>query len=130
MANGEQGEQGRTGEGSLGYPIDRKYRFLARCVEHAPSHAHNEHDAVLFAAHDAALPYALQAYRRESIRLGAAVLQIAAIDRLIEDVRLWQAQQPGRVRVADVDDPEILRQPEAPAAPAAPVAPDAVRFRL
>ena len=124
------GEQDRTAEGSLGYPIDHKHRFLAHCVEHAPFHSHSEHDALLFAAHDAALPYALQAYRKESIRLGVGVLQIASIDRMIEQVRLWQARHPGKVRVADLEDPEILRQPEAKPATATPAAPDAVGIKL
>lgn len=116
-----------VGEGSLGYPIDCKYRFQASCVEHQPPDLHSEHDSLLFAAHDAALPYALQAYRQESIRLGAATLQIIAIDRMIEGVRDWQSQHPGKVRVADVDDPEILRQPVTAPTPK-PVAPAGFGF--
>ena len=89
-------------EGSLGHPLDTKYRFVAVSVEHGTEHS--EDDAILFCAHDAALPFALHAYREESVRLGASAKQIRGIDRLIEDVRLWQAQHPDKVRRADVAD--------------------------
>ena len=104
------------GEGSIGQPVDRKYRFLAVSVEHGSEH--DEHDAIVFCTHDPALPYALHAYREESIRLGAPALQIRAVDTMIEGVRLWQARYPAKVRVASVEDPALLRDPE-PAQPAA-----------
>lgn len=92
----------RPGEGSLGHPLDTKYRFVAVSLEHGTEHS--EEDAILLCAHDAALPYALQAYREESVRLGASARQLRGIDRLIEDVRLWQARHPEKVRRAEVGD--------------------------
>ena len=95
-------EVGYAGEGSLGHPLDTKYRFVARSIEHGTEHS--GHDAILFCAHDAALPRALLAYREEAVRLGASARQLAGIDRLIEDVRLWQARHPAKVRVADTGE--------------------------
>lgn len=92
----------RPGEGSLGRALDAKYRFVAVSVEHGTEHS--EEDAILFCAHDAALPRALQAYREESVRLAASARQLQGIDRLIEYVRQWQARHPAKVRVADTGE--------------------------
>lgn len=82
-------------------PVDTKFRFTATCIEHG--HVHTEGDALVFLAHDAALPRTLHAYRDECVRLGAARLQIQGIDALIERVRQWQAEHPQAVKVADID---------------------------
>jgi len=89
--------------------IDTKYVFSAVCVEHGHSHSHR--DAVLFLAHDIAVPETLRAYRKAAAKHGARPAQLAAIDELIARVVAWQKAHPARVKVADIDEEPGRKKP-------------------
>jgi hypothetical protein len=86
-------------------PIDRKFTFCATCCEH--DHMHSHMDALVFLAKDKALPATLAYYRDECLTLGAKEEQIKGIDLLIERVLRYQHEHPEKVKVADVDVPDM-----------------------
>lgn len=86
---------------SIDEPVERKYNFVARSVEHQTLHTHD--DAMVFLAKDRALPATLRFYREECARLGVEQRQLDGIDRLIERVEAFQVAHPGLVKVADVE---------------------------
>ena len=81
--------------------VDRKFQIAARCIEHG--HLHTEADSVLFLVKDKAFLAALRAYRLECESIGAAALQLAGVDRLIERVDRWQAEHAAVLKVPDID---------------------------
>ena len=81
--------------------IDRKFTIDATCREHG--HVFTEADAVLFLAKDKALPATLKFYREWCQRIGADERQLLGIDLLIQRVEAWQAANPDRVKIPDVD---------------------------
>lgn len=94
-------------------PIDAKYVFAAVSREHGTSHSHR--DALLFLAHDIALPETLRAYLKAVKKRGASANQRAQIDSLIMRVEAWQAAHPEAVKVCDWD-PEAVAKRERQAA--------------
>lgn len=68
---------------------------------------------MVFLARDAALIPTLQFYREECLKLGCAQPQIDAIGDLIDRARAWQAANPGRLKLADVDPGELQLQPKS-----------------
>jgi hypothetical protein len=100
-------------------PVERKYSFTARCLEHDGVHLHTEADAVIFLAKDLALPDTLRAYLTIAVRQGALPRQLRGIGLLIERVERWQTLHPEALKVADVEpgasgDPIIAPNEEAP----------------
>jgi hypothetical protein len=84
-------------------PVERKYSFTARCLEHAGVHLHTEADAVVFLAKDRALPDTLRCYATIARSLGAEPRQLEGIRLLIARVERWQAEHPEMLKVADVE---------------------------
>lgn len=89
-------------------PIDTKFVFAAVSREHGHSHSH--HDALIFLAHDIALPEILRAYKKAAKKRGASANQLAQIDSLTERVIAWQAAHPEAVKVADWDPEAVARR--------------------
>jgi len=89
--------------------IDTKFVFSAVCVEHGHSHSHN--DALLFLAHDVALPETLRAYRKISQKHGARTAQLVAIEALRSRVVAWQKAHPEAVKVADIEEGKGRKKP-------------------
>lgn len=86
--------------------IDRKYRIFA--TNPSSGSTHDERDAVLFLAKDAALPATLRAYQLECEKLGANPEHIESIGLLID--RVEQYQSTVFRKVPDTDRPgEIQR---------------------
>ena len=83
-------------------PIDRKFTFVATCLEHG--HDHDEFDAMVFLAKDAALPDLLDAYYQLCKDRGAEERQLVGITLLRERVVRYQQEHPELVKVADVDN--------------------------
>ncbi len=86
-------------------PIDRKFTFAAICCEHGHEHSHM--DAMVFLAKDRALPQTLVYYRDECQALGAKPEQIQCIDLLIQRVLRYQHEHRDKIKVADVDIPDM-----------------------
>lgn len=86
--------------------IDRKFKLLA--INPCSGNIYTEKNAVLFCAKDAALPFALRAYRDECIRINANKEHIESINLLIS--RVEQYQNDIEQRVPDtVGECEIAR---------------------
>ncbi len=96
-----------------GEPIDMKFVFSAIGREHGTNHSHR--DALLFLAHDAALPETLRAYHRACRKRGAKTRQLKHLDELLARVEAWQKAHPDALKVADWD-PEAARKREKQAA--------------
>lgn len=62
---------------------------------------------MVFVARDNALPATLDFYRAECKRLGADVLQLAAIDNLRDAVMSWRERHPTLCKVPDVEKGEL-----------------------
>lgn len=86
-------------------PIDRKFTFNAMCCEHGHEHSHM--DSMVFLAKDKALPMTLMYYMNRCQELGASTEQLRCIELLIERVEQYQAEHPDKVKVADVDIPDM-----------------------
>lgn len=86
-------------------PIDRKFTFTAACCEHG--HEHSHFDAMIFLAKDKLLPDTLRYYQNRCQEEGASAEQLQGIGLLIERVQLWQAAHPDRIKIADVDIPDM-----------------------
>jgi len=68
--------------------VDRKFKILA--VNPCKGSHYTEENAVLFCAKDAALPVALEAYKKECARLQCNTEHIESIELLIERVKEYQ----------------------------------------
>lgn len=62
---------------------------------------------VVFRPADTAFFNILPAYRYQLQQLGAAEAQLAAVDHLIEKIRVWREAHPDRCKVADVSPNEL-----------------------
>ncbi len=82
--------------------IDRKYFILATSTEHQTPH--NEFDSLLFLVKDKALPDTLRFYAVKCQALGADKKQLRGIELLIDRVEKWQRENPGYLKIADIDD--------------------------
>lgn len=85
-------------------PIDRKYTFCAISCEHVSEHSHL--DAMIFLAKDKNLPDTLRYYQNRCQETGASAEQLQALTLLIERVERFQRENPGKVKVADIDIPD------------------------
>ena len=92
-------------ENKINEPIDRKFTFCATSCEHDAEHSHM--DAMVFLAKDKNLPDTLRYYQNCCQESGASVEQLMGIGLLIERVVRFQAEHPDRVKVADVDVPDL-----------------------
>lgn len=99
-------------DNKIGEQIDRKFIFSASCREH--DHTYDENHAMVFTAKDAALVPMLRYYREHCERIGALPRQLIALDLLIERVIRYQAMNPERVKVPDVDDSDKAEHIVAP----------------
>lgn len=86
--------------------IDRKYQFLA--INPCSRSIHTQNDAIIFLAKDKALPAALQAYRKECLKLGSNPAHLESIDLLISRVVQFQKDEGGKV--PDTDLPCEIRR--------------------
>lgn len=85
--------------------VDTKFIIRATCREHG--HEHTEADSILLLAKDRAVLPALRAYRDACITIGADQRQIQGVTNLIERVALWQAANPDKLKIPDIDDTPI-----------------------
>lgn len=60
-----------------------------------------EDEYVVFLAKDNAFANVIFAYRNECVNMGADAEQIAAVDRMIERLTKWRADNPHRLKVPD-----------------------------
>lgn len=94
--------------------IDRKFKIIAHCKAH--QHRYTEANAVLFVAKDKAFLAVLPEYRRICQELGAKEDQLKGIDLLIERVKRFQAENPDKIKVPDVDpllEADVLKDNES-----------------
>lgn len=96
-------------------PVERKYDFVARSVEHGTLHTHD--DAFVFLAKDRAVPATLRFYHQKCAALGCDQAQLDGIDRLIERVQEFQRLHHELVKEADVE-PDRAAEIAGPNAPA------------
>ncbi len=82
-------------EGGMAGVVDRKFKILA--VNPVNGKIYDETNAVLLCAKDAAVPAALETYRRECVKLGANDEHIRSIELLIDRVRQYQVDIEKRV---------------------------------
>lgn len=67
-----------------------------------------EDEYVVFLAKDTAFANILPAYRTECVALGADQEQIAAVDRMMERLRLWRMRNPTRLKVPDAKGEKLV----------------------
>ena len=60
-----------------------------------------EDEYVVFLAKDNAFPATVAFYRQECERLGADAEHLASVDRMIERLTKWRADNPHRLKVPD-----------------------------
>src|SRR5687767_3773473 len=91
-----------TGDNKIGEPIDRKFKIVAKCIEH--DHEYDDNHGMFFAAKDRGLlEAALPAYL-EWCRVNAASNQVLGVELLIERIRRYQEANPKIVKVPDIDE--------------------------
>lgn len=82
--------------------IDRKFRIMAvnPCKMHR---VYDEHNSILFCAHDKALPAAINAYINECTILGCNPEHIESMEMALERVMKFQEDHPELAKVPDTD---------------------------
>ena len=81
--------------------IDRKFKIQATSIN--SGNVYTENEAVCFLAKDRAFLMALPAYLEACKTIGAGPDQLKAVELMIERVREYQAANPHKVKVPDVD---------------------------
>ena len=56
---------------------------------------------VLFRGHDMALPELLEAYKELCRKKGSPIQHLDSIDKLNQEIKLWQSANPDKIKVAD-----------------------------
>lgn len=67
-----------------------------------------EDEYIVFLAKDNAVPAMLRFYRDECVRLGADLVQVSAVDRMIGRADAWRAAFPERCKVPDAAGEKLL----------------------
>ena len=81
--------------------IDGKYKTDGTITKLDDTPLPPDEPLVLFRGHDKVLPEMLEAYKGLCRKAGSPIQHLDSIDKLNQEIKLWQSANPDKIKVAD-----------------------------